>query len=867
MDDAGSQRDRLHRTAGVAVVVLVALLVALTGGEDSGLHALFLVVLVHAAITVGSRWVLLESGLVVLVTAAPLVYQPGVTAGAVLEDVAEVAIWIGVALVVAQTRSRQRETSEQLRRNEQRYRSLFDQHPDAVQAWGHRGNLVRQNPVSAEMVGLTPDEFARRPWTDFVPDERREEIGENFRAALRGEPRSFETRIRRPDGHELPVGATYIPIVVDDEVAGVYGIMQDISPRRRAQSNLALFRRVVDQISDAVVISDPDTVRFVYANPAAAELYGVPLDEIVGATPSDLTPSLDGGRLRERIAELRGAAGEGIRAEFDLQRPDGSSVPVESVGQIVTAPDGRSVLVGVLRDVSGRRRAEEARRQLAAIVESADHAIIGAALDGTIEAWNPGAESLYGYPSEEVLGRDVGVLAPPGEHHHEEQRRILGRVAAGESLKTEVRRQHRDGRLIEVALTVSPIRDAAGDVVGVSALSTDIGPRKAAERALRESERRFRTLAERGQGVVYLLQLEPEPRFEFVNATVEEITGFLPSDFYADPMLPLARAHPEDRHVVRSTRDLGPADAGSVTARFRHREGHYVWLEDRYTPITDEHDRVVAVQGVMFDVSARQEADEALQAALEAEQESAERLRAVNEMQTTFLQAVSHELRTPLTSIAGYAQTLRGHWHDLPEERVTHMLDRLFRNAERLTEMLKDLLDVDRLSRGTVQLALAEVDIAEVCRHVVDQIELHDHPVRVDAERAVRVRADGPKVERIVENLVYNAGKHTPDGTPIWVRVELVPEGGMITVEDDGPGIPEELREVLFEPFRQGPKAATQPSPGTGIGLALVARFSALHGGRVWIEDAPNGGATFRVLLPHEPPDDVTADPGGTTTA
>lgn len=862
----GTDRRGAHQAAGLVATVVVAVLVLLTGGEDSGLHVLFLPVLVHAALAVGARWVVAEGLLVLLATAAPLLYQRPIGFGSVLEDLVEVLIWIGVALVVARGRRLRREITRRLGRNEQRYRSLFDQHPDSVHAWDTRGRFVRQNPAATELIGVGPDELATRPWTDFVPVDRHPQIEENFLAALRGEPRSFETQFLHAAGHRVDVTVTYIPIVVDGEVTGVYQITQDITRRRRAQADLALFRRVVDQIADGVLIGDPDTGRILYANPAAAELYGTARDEIVGATPGELTSTWGDERVQARIEELRRSPGEGLRMEFELARGDGSTVPVESVGQMVTTPTGRSVIVAVVRDVSERRRAEEARRQLAAIVESADHAIVGADLEGVVESWNAGAEHLYGYSADEMVGRSIEVLRPPGEGHADEQRDVLSRVASGEAVKVEVTRQRRDGRLIEIALSANPIRDDRGEVIGVSALSTDIGPRKAAERALRESERRFRTLAEHGQGIVYLLQLEPEPRFEFVNATVEDITGFPPSDFYEDPMLPLARAHPEDREVVRSTRDSGSADAGSVTTRFRHRDGHYVWVEDRYTPITGDDGRVVAVQGVMFDVSARQEAEEALQSALRAEHESAERLRAINEMQTAFLQAVSHELRTPLTSIAGYAQTLRGHWSDLPADRVTHMLSRLLLNAERLTEMLQDLLDVDRLSRGTVQLVVDEVDLADLCRHVVDQIELHDRAVRVEAESPVVIRGDGPKIERVVENLVYNAGKHTPDGTPIWVRVEAAADGGIITVEDEGPGVPSDLREQVFEPFRQGPEAAAAPSPGTGIGLALVARFTALHGGRAWIEDAPGGGAAFRVLLPYSPPEEVIDDPGIETT-
>lgn len=115
----------------------------------------------------------------------------------------------------------------------------------------------------------------------------------------------------------------------------------------------------------------------------------------------------------------------------------------------------------------------------------------------------------------------------------------------------------------------------------------------------------------------------------------------------------------------------------------------------------------------------------------------------------------------------------------------------------------------------------------------------------------VVIDAEGAKIERIVENLVRNAVRHTPAGTGIWVGVKAHAGGALITVEDDGPGVPDELKEALFEPFRQGPSSSDH-SQGTGIGLSLVARFAELHGGRAWIEDSPHGGASFQVFIPQQ---------------
>jgi signal transduction histidine kinase len=219
-------------------------------------------------------------------------------------------------------------------------------------------------------------------------------------------------------------------------------------------------------------------------------------------------------------------------------------------------------------------------------------------------------------------------------------------------------------------------------------------------------------------------------------------------------------------------------------------------------------------------------------------------------MKTTFLQAVSHDLRTPLTTVLGISLTLERRAAGLPSDDVADLLRRLSTSARKLDGLLADLLDLDRLARGTLSPRRQVVDVGGLTRRVVDDAGVAaEHTVVVEAP-PVAIAVDAPKVERIVENLVVNAARHTAAGTTIWVCVQPQADGGvLLLVEDEGPGVPAELREQIFQPFRKGRNVADY-APGSGIGLALVARFASLHGGRAWVEDRPGGGASFRVLLP-----------------
>jgi signal transduction histidine kinase len=167
--------------------------------------------------------------------------------------------------------------------------------------------------------------------------------------------------------------------------------------------------------------------------------------------------------------------------------------------------------------------------------------------------------------------------------------------------------------------------------------------------------------------------------------------------------------------------------------------------------------------------------------------------------------------------------------------------------AQRLTELITDLLDMDRLTRGALEPRLAVEELAGLIERVVRDTEQPHRAMHLELRPTV-VMADRSMVERIVENLLTNAVKHTPDDATIWVRVSPVGGGAEIVVEDDGPGVPPELRSTLFRPFERGPSANAQ-SPGVGLGLSLVARFAELHGGRAWVEERAGGGAAFHVVI------------------
>ena len=233
--------------------------------------------------------------------------------------------------------------------------------------------------------------------------------------------------------------------------------------------------------------------------------------------------------------------------------------------------------------------------------------------------------------------------------------------------------------------------------------------------------------------------------------------------------------------------------------------------------------------------------------ALAAEEELADDLRQQNDDKDTLLHAVSHDLKGPLAGILGAMQTIRrADQLRLSDTEMDDLLGVIEQAGAKASRLVDDLLDLDRLGRGQLKPERGPTDVVDLARRLTAEVSsLTGHPVRVEGDHTL-VDVDGGKVERIVENLLGNAGRHTPPGTPIHVDVQSRPNGVVVMVEDEGPGVPDPMKDPIFEPFQQGENSRG----GVGIGLSLVRRFAELHGGTAHVEDRPGGGARFVVVLP-----------------
>lgn len=363
---------------------------------------------------------------------------------------------------------------------------------------------------------------------------------------------------------------------------------------------------------------------------------------------------------------------------------------------------------------------------------------------------------------------------------------------------------------------------------------------------LRQTEAKYRSLVETLPAVVYLDEYNVASTSIYISPHVETMLGYPPSEWQADRFLWAKILHPDDyeRAMADQEEVLRTFAPWREEYRMMAKDGAVVWVDDRAVVVRSHSGEPLGWQGVWIDITPRKRAEADLQAALTREQDMVSELQASHELKDTVLHAVSHDLRTALTTMLGSAITLERAEAELAPQERRELLAGLASGARRANRIVNDLLDTDRLERGLVLLQRSPLDVGALAARVVSELELGER-IQLDVQPVV-VDADGAKVERILENLLTNFVRYTPADTAGWCRVRPDDEGGVrLVVEDAGSGVDDADKERIFEPFGRGPEGQ-----GIGIGLSLVARFAALHGGRAWVEDRPGGGASFHVQLP-----------------
>ncbi len=615
--------------------------------------------------------------------------------------------------------------------------------------------------------------------------------------------------------------------------------------RQQAERELAAERErlriTLASIGDAVISTDAEG-RVLYLNGAAEALTGWTQAEAVGRPLPDVFHVVNEWTRQPAENPALQALREGVVVALAkhtiLIARDGTERPInDSAASMLDASGAPIGAVLVFRDVSGRREDEETRARLAAIVESSQEAIISKTLEGVILTWNTGAERLFGYTAAEAVGQPIRLLIPADRQDEEVD--ILARLARGERIEHyETVRVAKDGRLLQVALTISPIRDVEGRIIAASKLAHDVTARKQAEKALRASEQRFRTLTSHASVGIFLADREGD--FLFVNERWCAMAGLSPEEAQGQGWI--RALHPDDRERV-SRQWYSAARTGESLAceyRFLSPQGNVTWIEGNAIGSRDERGEVAEYIGTCTDITERRAAVEAL---LEA-----------GRQKDDFLALLAHELRNPLAPLRNGLQIMRLAPGDAGAvARSREMMDRQLSHLVRLVD---DLFDVSRITRNKMELRRSHVLFADVVGSAVETaqpaIEAAGHALTVALPPGpIHLDADLTRLAQVFGNLLLNSARYTEAGGHIGLTATR--QGGQIvvTVQDDGLGIPAAALASIFDIFSQVDRSMERGSGGLGIGLALVKGLVELHGGTVEAASPGAGkGSTFTVRLP-----------------
>jgi PAS domain S-box-containing protein len=478
--------------------------------------------------------------------------------------------------------------------------------------------------------------------------------------------------------------------------------------------------------------------------------------------------------------------------------------------------------------------------RLAAIVESSDDAIISKTLDGQIVSWNAAAERLFGYRADEMIGRPITTIIP-AERLAEEQD-ILERVRRGERVEHfETVRVARDGHLVELSLTISPVRTATGEIIGASKVARQIDERKQAERI----QARLAAIVESSDDAIVSKSLDGV--IQSWNTAATKIFGYAAEEAIGRSITLIIPSdlRDEERNIIaqlRAGRRVEHFDTMRIT-----KDGRRIPVSLTISPIHDLSGRVIGASKIARDISERRRAEQALR-------DTEEALRVANQRKDEFMALLAHELRNPLAPIryalaasrkAGNTPEQQARSQEIIERQVTHM-----------SRLLDDLLNVARITRGTLELRATTLEFTTVLGTAIEAarpfLDAKQHTLSVDLPlEAPRLNADPIRLAQVFSNLLINAAKYTDPGGKIRVAAHLEPETLVVAIRDTGIGISQEMIPRVFEMFTQAQRALDRSQGGLGLGLALVRGIVELHGGSVSVQsEGENRGSEFTVRLP-----------------
>ena len=683
--------------------------------------------------------------------------------------------------------------------------------------------------------------------------------------ALRGETVTYaEYTLRRKDTGETWVGSYSFGPIRDagGAIAGSVVVARDITERKRAEEALreseerfrTLFESMDEGFASCEMIYDqagqPVDFRYLAVNPGFARLTGLPVDQVAGRKVREVIPGIEPFWIETygRVART----GNSERVEYRV-------ASLDRWFEVFAWSPGPGQFAVVFRNTTESRRAAQALRRLSELVDLSHDAIITADADRVIRSWNAGAKELYGWTAAEAVGRKLNDLlqtqASPGTWELNEALQRSGRWDG------ELTQVAKDGAVLWVESC--QVLESNEDATAVLEINRDITARKRAEEAVRANEAQFRTLANAIPQLCWMANADGaivwynERWYQYTGTTPEQMEGWGWQSVHDPEALPDV--------LERWKASLATGEPFDMIFPLRGADGVFRPFLTRVMPVRDQEGKVVRWFGTNTDISEQRKVEEILRASEEQlqrfnnelEQRVRDRtaqLEAANKELEAFAYSVSHDLRSPLRGIDGWSFALLEDYADQLDGRGKEYLSRVRSEAQRMGVLINDLLQLSRVTRDPMQQG--PVDLTAMVESVAARLRQSapDRPLEFVIQRGLAARGDSRLLEVAVTNLLDNAVKYTArcPRPRIEVSESVGPHGPAFYVRDNGVGFDMAYAGKLFGAFQRFHRYAE--FPGSGIGLATVQRIIHRHGGHIWADAVPDGGATFYFTLPASEP-------------